>query len=78
MASTTQAIFEQALSLPVRKREELAEKLWRSLDKNTQEEHQQAWLIEINRRIEELHPGRVKATPGKKVLQAIRNDLFKK
>jgi putative addiction module component (TIGR02574 family) len=47
------SILDQALALPAKKREALAEKLWQSLDEGTQEEIQQAWAEEIGRGLDE-------------------------
>jgi putative addiction module component (TIGR02574 family) len=77
MATKTRSLLDQALALPAKKREALAEKLWRSLDDGTQEEIQQAWLDEIGRRVEDLRSGKVKAIPGKKVMASIRKDILK-
>lgn len=78
MATNLRSNFDQALALPAKKREALADKLWQSLDDGTQEEIQQAWLDEIGRRVDEVRSGRVKTIPGNKVIEAVRKDLLRK
>lgn len=78
MTVDDQAILVQALALPPRKREALAEKLWLSLEDDTRKGIQRAWLDEIGRRVEELRSGMVKKIAGKKVMQGIRKDILKK
>lgn len=71
-------VFEQALALPPKKREELADKLWESLAEDDREAIEQAWIAEVRKRVSDLKSQRVKPIPGKKVMDAIRKDILKK
>ncbi len=72
--ATKDDIFSGALSLPVDERAELAAKLLRSLDEDeevSEAEAEEAWDVELERRVLELREGRVKAIP----LEEVRREL---
>ncbi len=54
-----QTIEHEALGLPPEERAKLAQKLLLSLDTLSEEESEQAWLIEADRRARELDRGDV-------------------
>ena len=69
-------LLKAALELTAEEREQLAEELWASLDGGTDEDEQQAWADEIERRIDEADSGTVKSVPWPEVraeaLDAVR------
>jgi putative addiction module component (TIGR02574 family) len=70
-------IFSKALSLPPDERAELAAKLLQSLDADedvSEAEAEEAWDVEIERRVLELREGRVKAIP----LEDVRREFLQR
>jgi putative addiction module component (TIGR02574 family) len=69
-------LLKAALELAADEREQLAEALWASLEGGTDEEVQQAWAEEIERRMDEADAGKVKSVPWPEVraeaLDAVR------
>ena len=69
-------ILKAALELPVAEREQLADDLWASLGSETEAEVEQAWALEIERRVQEADKGTVKSLPWSEVraeaLDAVR------
>ena len=65
-------IQEEALGLPEDDRAALARKLLMSLDTPSEEEIEEAWLIEASRRAEELDQGIVQAIPSEEVMAKAR------
>jgi putative addiction module component (TIGR02574 family) len=57
MSPTANKIFESALGLSEDERAELADRIWRSIDGDTQQEVAEAWGAEIKRRIEAADRG---------------------
>ncbi len=78
MRIDTRSVFDQALALPPRKREELADTLLVSLEEKDLDRIQQEWLDEIERRVENLESGKVKLIPGEEVMQRIRKEVLGK
>ncbi|MBM4032242.1 MAG: addiction module protein [Planctomycetes bacterium] len=66
------AVMDDALSLPVEARVRLVDKLLRSLNSPPQEEVEEAWAKEVERRIAEDERGEVKMIPGHKVIAKLR------
>ena len=60
-------ILKSALSLKVRDRATLAEKLLASLEEITEEEAEQLWAEEAERRLKEYRAGRAQAVPADEV-----------
>jgi putative addiction module component (TIGR02574 family) len=56
-------ILKEALALPAEARAALADSLWDSLDSETDSEAEEAWRVEIRRRVADLELGKVKAVP---------------
>ena len=63
MNSDAAKLLEEALKLPVEARAALAGSLLESLDDAVDEDVEQAWALEIARRLEEVQSGSVKAVP---------------
>ena len=60
----TATIRQEALSLPVQQRAELAEQLLSSLDALSESEIEQLWLREAARRADEIDQGVAKRIPA--------------
>jgi putative addiction module component (TIGR02574 family) len=56
-------LLEEALKLPMEARAALAGSLLDSLDETVDEDLEQAWALEIARRLEELQSGKVRPVP---------------
>jgi putative addiction module component (TIGR02574 family) len=78
MSIDVQTIFSHALALPPEMREELAEKLWLSLDSKEQEEVQKAWLEEIESRIDAYEKGEMTSIPLDQAVSSLREKIAKK
>lgn len=63
MSSDAAKLLEEALKLPVEARAALAGSLLESLDDAVDEDVEQAWALEIARRLEEIKSGSVKGVP---------------
>lgn len=77
MISVEQRVFDEVLSLPVNTRVNLVEKLLRSLNVPTQEEIDELWAREAERRISQIDEGKVKLIPGEQVFSRIREKYQK-
>ena len=79
MTVTAEEIVAEALKLEPKSREEVAKKLFRSLDEGEQElseeECEKAWLEVSERRAEELREGKVQGVPGEEVMKELRDLL---
>ena len=71
MATPSEEILQQLLSLPVETRAALAERLLESLDP-PDEKNRQLWAEEAERRVEAYERGEMKAIPGEEVLARLR------
>ena len=69
MSMTLAEIEAEAMKLSPQEREQLAEALYVSLD--DQEEIDEAWRVEIARRIEEVRTGAVQLIPAEQVFAEI-------
>ncbi len=72
MEKAEMAVMDDALSLPVEARVRLVDKLLQSLNLPTQEEVEEAWAKEVERRIAEDERGEVKMVPGDEVIAELR------
>lgn len=66
------AVEHEALRLPLEERAKLAQKLLLSLDTLTEEEVEQAWLIEADRRARELDRGDIQPVSADEVRRKAR------
>jgi putative addiction module component (TIGR02574 family) len=72
MATTSDRVFEEALSLPVDVRLSLVERLLASLNLPIDEEIDRLWAEEAERRVSQIEEGKVKLVPGEEVFNRIR------
>jgi putative addiction module component (TIGR02574 family) len=68
-------ITSQILSLPPETRAELAEILIQSLDEKEDADIRSAWLLEIQRRDQEIRSGKMVCKPADQVLREAREQL---
>ncbi|MGZ5445937.1 MAG: addiction module protein [Thermoanaerobaculia bacterium] len=66
MASVVEELYQQASRLPAEDRAELAGLLLESIEE-PDEGVEQAWVVEIERRLEDYRAGRVKTIPWNEV-----------
>lgn len=66
----SEELFDEAVSLPVEIRAQLADKLLRSLHP-VQKEIDGLWAAEAEKRVEEIKSGKVKTIPGDEVFKKI-------
>jgi putative addiction module component (TIGR02574 family) len=65
-------VEHDALRLPPEERTKLAQKLLLSLDTLSEEELEQAWLVEADRRARELDRGEIQPIPAEEVRRKAR------
>ena len=70
MSSQLEIVEAQALKLSAEERAELADRLIASLFKG--DEIEEAWAVEVERRIEEIESGRAKLIPAAEAIARIR------
>ncbi|HEY1235234.1 MAG TPA: addiction module protein [Candidatus Binatia bacterium] len=73
--STLAEILKNAMSLDVRDRATLAERLLASLDELTEDETERLWAEESQRRLEQYRAGRAQAIPAEVVHKRAKNLL---
>ena len=73
MKTESQQLLRTALALPESERAELAASLIHSLDTKTDEEVDEAWAVEIQRRIESIDNGEVELVPWDGVMREMRD-----
>ncbi|MGE4442188.1 MAG: addiction module protein [Desulfomicrobium sp.] len=73
--TVTAKLTEELLSLPCEDRIQIVEKLLESLNAPADDEIEQAWAVEVERRIDELNSGKVRSIPGDEVFADIRQRL---
>lgn len=64
-----QKIEDEALHLPKEERAQLVQRLVLSLESPSEDELRTDWLLEAQRRAEELDSGSVQAVPGEDVMR---------
>jgi putative addiction module component (TIGR02574 family) len=72
MAKDLKDIAAEALELPLTARAELASQLLDSLDDLSEEENDQLWAHEAERRYADYQAGRIDAVPAEEVFQRLR------
>jgi putative addiction module component (TIGR02574 family) len=72
MSLTQQEILEAALALPRDSKLKLAEQILESIDPVDQADIDAAWVVEVNRRLEELERGDAQTIPAEQVFARIR------
>jgi len=73
MARAVADIERDVRQLTARDREQLLRSLIAQLDGPPDANVEQAWLIESQRRLEEIEQGKVKTIPGPQVIEAARS-----
>jgi putative addiction module component (TIGR02574 family) len=77
MATTTDRVIEDALSLPADVRLSLVEKLLTSLNLPIDEEIDRLWAKEAELRLSQIEEGTAKLVPGEEVFAKIRTKYGK-
>jgi putative addiction module component (TIGR02574 family) len=72
MSRELKDIVAEALDLPLTARAELASQLLESLDDLSEEENEQLWAREAERRYAEYRAGKIEAVPAEEVFQRLR------
>jgi len=72
MANLADKIYQQAIDLPIDDRLVLIDKLLISTNLPTQNDIDQAWAKEVERRCQELDSGKAKLVPGEEVFDKIK------
>ena len=72
MATINDRVVEEALSLPADVRLSLVEKLLTSLNLPIDEQIDQLWAEEAERRVSQIEEGKTKLVPGEEVFSRIR------
>jgi putative addiction module component (TIGR02574 family) len=75
MSTTLEDIKEKAQQLSEMERAELALALIESLDGPPDADVEEAWRIEIERRVGEIERGEIQPVPGDEVLERLRRRL---
>ena len=73
MTSSTRKLDEQVAELSQREKARLALKLIESLDPGTDEDAEELWLEEAERRLEDYDAGRTKSRPVNDVISEIQS-----
>ena len=73
MSRDFKQIAAEALELPLTARAELASQLLASLDDLSEEENEQLWAQEAERRYAESKAGRIDAVPAEEVFARLRS-----
>ena len=73
MNTESQQLLQSALALPESDRAEIAASLIHSLDTETDDNVDEAWSAEIQRRIESIDNGEVKLVPWDDVMHEMRD-----
>lgn len=72
MKTVTQELIDELLELPRDERRLLVCRLADSLDEDDEEAVEQAWLLEAQRRVQEIESGAVECIPGEQVFSELR------
>lgn len=74
---SAEKIYEQALNLPINDRLILIDKLLISTNLPAQNDIDQAWVQEVERRCQEIDNGTAKLIPGEEVFEKIKKKFSK-
>ena len=75
MNKDTRKLEKQAQELSTKERAQLAMALIESLDQGCDEDVEEIWLDEAERRLDEYRTGRIKAIPANEVFERIEKKL---
>lgn len=70
-------ITDRALNLPLSERAILAQRLWESLDDFIDPDIEDAWIVEAEKRWQEIEQGKVKCIPVEELIRKARSNLKK-
>ena len=73
MSPSSEAVLAAALALPPQEREEVAERLFRSLDGDGEAALSPEWKAEIQRRLKEIEEGTAELVDGEEVMKWLRS-----
>jgi len=77
MIELSEKIYEQALNLPINDRLILIDRLLISTNLPAQNDIDQAWVQEVERRCQELDSGKARLIPGEEVFEKIKKRFSK-
>ncbi|MCM2284831.1 MAG: addiction module protein [Desulfobacula sp.] len=77
MMESAEKIYEQALNLPINDRLILIDKLLISTNLPAQNDIDQAWVQEAERRCQDVYNGNAKLIPGEEVFEKIKKKFSK-
>jgi putative addiction module component (TIGR02574 family) len=77
MGSLLTELTDQALNLPLSERAILAQRLWESLDDFIDPDIEEAWIVEAEKRWQEIEQGKVECIPVEEVMNRVRSSLRK-
>jgi putative addiction module component (TIGR02574 family) len=72
MAATIETLTQEALVLPEKERAELAHRILLSLEDTLETGVEEAWEIEIAKRVEQIKRGKANGRPAEDVFRDIR------
>jgi len=72
MAMTKQQILKAAKALDLNDRMDIADELFASVSPEEQRKIDKAWVVEVERRLDDLKSGRTKGIPADEALDQIR------
>jgi putative addiction module component (TIGR02574 family) len=75
MSKKSEKLLEEALTLTPEERAEVAATLLESLDEQEDEAVEEAWVMEIEKRIREVESGHVKTVPWSEVRRRLRKAI---
>ena len=75
MARTFDELYGDAMQLDVEVRGALADAIWESFLTDEEREIQNEWIVEAERRLDEMRSGKVKGIPLEKVMADVRAKL---
>ena len=75
MSTQFDRVAADAMKLPLRERVRLAQQLVSTLDDQSETEVEELWFAEAQRRLDELHNGKVKGIEAADAFRMVREDL---
>lgn len=75
MSTQFDQVAADAMKLPLRDRVRLAQQLVSTLDDQSETEVEELWFIEAERRLDELHSGKVNGIDAEEAFRTARDNL---
>ena len=75
MADPANELESKVLTLPRKERARLAERLISSLDSESDQDAEDLWICEAERRLDEIESGAAAAIPAEQVIEKARTSL---